>query len=178
MADKMMRIAGRDDNGLARPVKTDEDGRLQVFSVTGKSVTISNITVPAGQIVEIGRYFKGGFTEFLISGAFDGTDLAKDVEFIVQGHRAPDARDTPLNNIDFKPYSNIISQRNDGALGFIYNDVYALIDKVAVDSWSTSVNRIKYMEDYLPIHGQVWRILAHNTSTSSRSLYRVEVAMR
>lgn len=32
MADKMMRVAGRDDNGKARPIKVNEKGELQTDS--------------------------------------------------------------------------------------------------------------------------------------------------
>lgn len=177
MTSKMMRIAGRGYDNTAKSISTDNKGNLNV-NVIGKSITIENITVGSGEIVEVARFFKDGYTEFLITANIDGNDLSKDVEFIFQGHREKDAPDTPLNNVDFKPYSNIVCQINDGGLGFVYNDINALIGRTPTTTWNTGVNRCKYMENYLSIRGQVWRILAKNTGDGDRLISKVEVAMR
>ncbi len=177
MADKMMRLAGRGADGTAKPLSAESNGHLNT-KLNGKSTTFSSVVIGAGEVIEVARFFKEGYTAFLLSAHVDGKDQAKNVDFIVQGHRSPDSNLTPLANVDFSPYSNIVSQRNDASLGFVYSDVFALIGKTPVTTWATGLNRVKYMEEYLPIHGQVWRILAYNNSTSSRALTRLEVAVK
>lgn len=50
MADKMMRMAGRGDDGLAKALRVDNSGMLQNLNNSKKIVTtvIDNVTIPAG----------------------------------------------------------------------------------------------------------------------------------
>ena len=50
MSDKMMRIAGRGDDGLAKALRVDDSGMVQNLNKSKKIVTtlIDNVTIPAG----------------------------------------------------------------------------------------------------------------------------------
>lgn len=54
MADKMMRIAGRDETGLAKPVKTDKNGNINVRIVgnIARTKTVYRAGILTGKTVE------------------------------------------------------------------------------------------------------------------------------
>lgn len=82
MVDKMMRIAGRGEDGTAKAIKTDDDGLIQISSRTDEIILVNNEELRVNTLrsvsIDLSKYRD---IEFLISNTLDQpVNIAIDID--------------------------------------------------------------------------------------------------
>lgn len=143
MADKMMRVAGRGDDGTAKAIKTDDYGRIETSELLRRKVLDNHVVVSYGETFESKKFWSRGFSFGRLVLYFA---LTRDIEIILV-ERDPTNQEEKervifsgkadshvavnfsINSRSF--YYKIKAKSSSGV--YIYNDSYELLSNVPLD---------------------------------------------
>lgn len=124
MTDKMMRMAGRGDDGLAKALRVDDSGIVQNLNKSKKIVTtvIDNVTIPAGGntgVVPIGADGSEHMVLLAVSSNKNGWTLSTGSIFnsLSPKHSYPIYDKTPTNSSLTVPAVSVLLGINPTYLG-------------------------------------------------------------